>query len=158
MLPAASVLVFLLFSGSAADPRAPAEEIEALLRDTIEKGYREKDAARIVSAYSSDAEIVTPIFGKLSVEEFERELRSDFERLTLRSARLDLLEISFPDLREALLLFNLSVTGVLRGGKNANRHDRVWLLMREGEAGWKIHRHSYRRDFGVTEKPHDFTR
>ena len=136
---------------------AAEEEIEALLRETIEAGYREESASRIISAYAPEAVIVTHIHGELSREEFERALTDDFERLALRSARLDLIDISLVE-SHAVVLVNLSVTGALPGRVMANRHDRAWLQLIRGEGGWKIHRQSYRSDFGMTEKPHDFSR
>ncbi len=154
------LLFFVLFPATgcpAGELSADSGEIEAFLRSTIEEGYRESDAGKVLAAYLPDAEIVTHIFGKLSLEEYGIELKRDFGRLTLGKARLDLLEVSPLD-GDAIVLVNLSVTGRLPGGIKANRHDRSWLLLSKGEGGWKIRRQSYRRDFGVTGKPHDFSR
>ena len=152
-------LLLVLMSANCPAGELPAEsdEIESFLRSTIEDGYREKDAGKVISAYHPDAEIVTHIFGMLSAEEYERETAKDFGRLVPRSVRLDLLEV-YPVNEGAIVLVNLSVTGKLPGGIDANRHDRNWIFMTKGEEGWTIRRQSYRRDFGVTEKPHVFSR
>ncbi len=130
--------------------------IEAMLRSTIEDGHREKSVEKVLAAYSADAEIVTHIFGELPRDEYGRRLQEDFDTLAVRKVRLDLLDFDLHG-DEATVLINLSVTGDLPRGLKANRHDRAWLRLRREGGHWSIRLQSYRRDFGVTDRPHDFS-
>ena len=142
---------------AAADLATERREVESLLRATIEEGHREEDVYKIVSAYAPGAEIVSHIFGRLSLEEFAVRLGEDFETLVVRKTFLEVLEFELEG-ESAMVLVNLSVSGDLPRSLRANRHDRLWLDLRKKDGRWRIHRQGYRRDFGVTEEPHDFSR
>lgn len=150
----------LLLAGGAAPLAAQSPEthperqaIEAMLKQSLEKGYREENIEAFLSAYAPEARIVNYLWGVVDRETFGRKTAEDFAVLGNQKVRVDLLEAEIGE-SEARAAINLSMVGDLEGGRRANRHDRYYLLLKKQDGAWRIVQQSYRPDFGYTPRPH----
>jgi ketosteroid isomerase-like protein len=155
LLGGAAALLFAAAPALALDAAAEQAAIGSVLQAGYHQGYAAKDAAPIVALYDERAEIVTYTAGRLDRAAFQAMLGKIFKGWKTADAQVAIEEASFPGDDQALVTFQLQVSGTAENGKPVVRQDRWYSRLRRSGKSWLITNQGYRSDFGVMTSPHD---